>query len=747
MSESPFPIPSSNNDSFRIIAIRPLKDCSPKYLKVLEEGEIYRLSSEYEFEKENQHGQVTKIIYNRGIPEGFFQMGNLDIQVSAIVGGNGSGKSTLVELLIVAVYLLSVQEGILENNRSRLIDELKELIPKREELNQDRLKLEDSERKQSPQEKRMISELGWGRFIAQESEAHADLRNSIKRIHAEIKSKEALYKGIEELWTAVKLEIYFLKGGFCYMLRIEAAEKDLTGACCHFSEVPLNEAAGKTDPSTPIPQNIAKGLGKTFFYSILLNYSHYAHNSRELGEWINDLFHKNDGYQTPMVINPMRTEGNIDINKENHLVRSRLLALLLRPVVPNQKWGENLEDALRKSPRNLIGDRIAYNMKLTLDHEKMDKLWEIKSPGKYWPTVIRVFAIKDHEAQSKHWYEQAKEYILAKLNSMAENYPPYGDYHELFGFTEERFEEYLNRVKEDPSHVTFKVKQAINYLLFEYATDYSKAENGKGLDSLASAIALEANSLDELILMVPPAFLKVDINFHPNESNWEDSLERLSSGEKQKVYSGSSIIYHLSYLDSVHRDNFDHKYTDISLIFDEIEMYYHPELQRTFVRDMLTAIQRAGLKVITGVNCLFITHSPFILSDIPISQVLLLKRGKTQNIAKDLTQTFAANIHTLLADAFFLQNGLIGEYAKRKIQGLLDLLNDLNQEFNDKERSQLQQLIELVGDPLLKKHLQQRWDDRFLDQQERLRRRRIVLTEEVARLDAAIEQKNTGVGK
>lgn len=80
-----------------------------------------------------------------------------------------------------------------------------------------------------------------------------------------------------------------------------------------------------------------------FAYTILLNYSIYAFNTRDYEDenknisnssdakdyvhWLNGLFHKNDGYQTPVVFNPMRTEGNFDINRENDLSRDRLISL------------------------------------------------------------------------------------------------------------------------------------------------------------------------------------------------------------------------------------------------------------------------------------------------------------------------------------------------------------------------------------------------------------------------------------
>lgn len=64
------------------------------------------------------------------------------------------------------------------------------------------------------------------------------------------------------------------------------------------------------------PKNIQnlKELSHDFFYTFVSNYSLYAYNSLELNKeytddnqcWIEKIFHKNDGYQTPIVLNPYR---------------------------------------------------------------------------------------------------------------------------------------------------------------------------------------------------------------------------------------------------------------------------------------------------------------------------------------------------------------------------------------------------------------------------------------------------------
>lgn len=82
---------------------------------------------------------------------------------------------------------------------------------------------------------------------------------------------------------------------------------------------------------------------------MIINYSLYAYNSEILkGEcsnsksWIDGLFHKNDGYQTPVVITPMRISGNIDVNKEEYLSRQRLLSIFMTAKAGD--GGRNISD-------------------------------------------------------------------------------------------------------------------------------------------------------------------------------------------------------------------------------------------------------------------------------------------------------------------------------------------------------------------------------------------------------------------
>ena len=103
-----------------------------------------------------------------------------------------------------------------------------------------------------------------------------------------------------------------------------------------------------------------------------------------------------------------------------------------------------------------------------------------------------------------------------------------------------------------------------------------------------------------------------------------------------------------------------------------------------------------------NINIVFVTHSPFILSDIPKCNVLFLKDGMPKDIMQE--NTFGANVHTLLKNGYFMPNLPIGEFAYGKINNLFGKLNsgelDPNNDLDD-----IYQEILLVGEPFLRNQL------------------------------------------
>lgn len=163
------------------------------------------------------------------------------------------------------------------------------------------------------------------------------------------------------------------------------------------------------------------------------------------------------------------------------------------------------------------------------------------------------------------------------------------------------------------------------------------------------------------------------------------------------------MIYHLRNIDSV----IDKKrsYENVNVIFEEIELYFHPEYQRLVVKMLVEKLQKIDFNHIKRVNVIFVTHSPFILSDIPICNVLFLKDGKPA-IRKIQENTFGSNIHGLLKNGFFLPSLPMGEFAYDKINELFERLNGYKLDPNNRElRDWFYSNIMRVGEPYLREQL------------------------------------------
>ena len=151
------------------------------------------------------------------------------------------------------------------------------------------------------------------------------------------------------------------------------------------------------------------------------------------------------------------------------------------------------------------------------------------------------------------------------------------------------------------------------------------------------------------------------------------------------------------------------KYKFVNIILDEVELYFHPEMQRQFVFLLLHAIRCVKFRHLKGIHILFATHSPFILSDIPSDHVLALGlRNKKDKDKEEPIKTFGANIMEMLSNTFFMDSS-IGETVRREISKLVEYHIDIvrngnihNDDFLG-ERNRFKYVCENIGDDFFKK--------------------------------------------
>ncbi len=679
--------------SFRLLAIRPLGKCNPKFLKNLEENRIYQFYNEYEFQDSNgnkitdfsKYVDVSKIRYNPTVPENLF---GDKISISAIVGKNGSGKSALVELFLASIVQLSLAinknfikpESLYSHSNT---DVLKELIS-----NYNRSLKDD------------LIDINIEIYFYHKAPSLYRISKNIQKIQR--------IKIINNKITILDFEKEIHKNDFLNIRKY----------------VPINISDWKSKNGGLNLSNEEFAFLRAFFYTIIINYSHYGFNTKESGEWLKGVFHKNDGYQLPVVINPYREEGNININSEKELASSRFLINILQ----------------EKKLREISKDKILTHISIEVNYDKFR--WDDK-----YNCDKRIFRDKkDKEEILKYLFEQfdydkenidresfifpyLRDYIIRKLIRTT-HYSIYKDFENCFIYNrgtyflqkkdKKKLFKYIDALSEDFSHNTDKLRQALfllssNYLKnfknekiisldYLYQNIYTSYRNKTREEPLVNIFFNDKFSIRESL----PSIFKVNYFFEENYSL--NNFNNLSSGEKQKIYSIHSVIYHLRNLKSVqeiHNIETDENiitrelvyYKNVNIIFDEIELYAHPEYQKKFINDLLIAVDSIEQRY-DSLNILFITHSPFILSDIPKQNVLFLEvddKGKSE--LKDFSKmnTFGANITDLLADSFFISEGLIGDFAKEKISITLEWLkrkaNEKRKKNNQKDLFEIKENI------------------------------------------------------
>ncbi|WP_428327919.1 AAA family ATPase [Mucilaginibacter sp.] len=636
-------IASMKPTGFKLLAIKPLANCNKDYLKVLRPGELYRFYNHYKIIAHEDYSE--EVVINEDFPPEIFNVGEIRVEISAIVGKNGTGKSSLVELLYVALYNIAF--------RLNLITKLDE----------------DTKREHQ-----------------YESDIHVAIYYTIRD-----KFYRLTVDG-ENIWLA------------------------------RFQDMKCKDVYNERFKS--------KEQLRLLFYSIVINYSQYGLNTEDLGFWIKGIFHKNDAYQTPIVLNPYRKKGIIDINTETELARSRLLANILEGSAKSL-WFNNNE----KVPRKLIFKIV--ERKFEPDEELRKSLienWKI-----YWDEFLPAFqehfpGIDGRAELNLPLDICAKKYLILKLESISRKYISYHDFKDFYkdGNNDTR-RNFIKTLKKDLSHIAFKFKQAVNFLRFNTLPEMFSALPGNEefsieVDELVSAIkkVRRKYTATRIIELIPPSFLHPDIEF----DNPEDRFKKLSSGEKQKIYALSSLVYHLRNLASVKKRVTPRlvkrpiiKYEYINIIFDEVELYYHPDLQRRFIKDMLDNISAANLTQIKAINLLFITHSPFLLSDIPASNILYLDVHQHQTVISGSSgETFGGNIHDLLANSFFLdKEGYMGEYAKETIKSGLEFLLPDPKKGTEKpaveikwDKEKIRGLLDMIGEPLIKRSMNELYINKYL---------------------------------
>lgn len=178
---------------------------------------------------------------------------------------------------------------------------------------------------------------------------------------------------------------------------------------------------------------------------------------------------------------------------------------------------------------------------------------------------------------------------------------------------------------------------------------------------------------------------------------------------------------------------------NVMVLIDEGEALFHPQWQKQLVSNLVAFFSDIFQNKL--IQIVLTSNSPFIASDLPKTNVIFLKNidGRTVSINEldDLHQTFAANIHTLLSQSFFLHDGLIGTFARKKINEVISLLVNQGREEIMEKKQEIEALISIIGEPIIRTKLTQLL-------QEKITLHGLSLEDRVAALEARLAQQDGG---
>jgi ABC-type Mn2+/Zn2+ transport system ATPase subunit len=257
-----------------------------------------------------------------------------------------------------------------------------------------------------------------------------------------------------------------------------------------------------------------------------------------------------------------------------------------------------------------------------------------------------------------------------------------------------------------------EIKTLIETLL-SYIPESEKIDNWTEFDVDFTQALEIIKAYENFLLVFKDKFAydkKVLMSFSPSKN--------LSSGEKG-LYDLFSVLNDLNYRieKNIHKDygifNKREKVSNnLLILLDEADLGFHPEWKKKYVNIIQQVIPFIFKN--KNIQIIITTHDPLTLSDFPNNNIVyLLKRDKRTEVLdydskKRPTKTFGANISDLLADSFFVDNGLIGDFAKIKIEETIKWINKNSDPKNRdkdlffKEIKYHKQIISIIDESIVK---------------------------------------------
>lgn len=152
---------------------------------------------------------------------------------------------------------------------------------------------------------------------------------------------------------------------------------------------------------------------------------------------------------------------------------------------------------------------------------------------------------------------------------------------------------------------------------------------------------------------------------------------------------------------------------NLLIFIDEGDTSFHPEWKKKYINSLLKYLPKIFID--KKIQIVLTTHDALTLSDIPTNNIIYLKKENNERAILQgdnrPKKSFGANITDLLSDSFFINDGLMGDFAKEKIQ---NIINWLNSDVPDlKEKDVNKRIIEMIDEPILRRKLSEMYSNKF----------------------------------
>lgn len=432
---------------------------------------------------------------------------------------------------------------------------------------------------------------------------------------------------------------------------------------------------------------------KLNFFSIHFNYMIDTWYDDFYDLWTNNIYHRVDGYDVSLLLEPFKGDENgnyIDISNIDYLNNGKIF-----------DFYAEVKD--NKHINSFFNPDTIWMM---INLEKIE--------NKYYEFYDFDKNVGFYDKFQKFIYEKVKDKDLIFLNKLYLIIKIINSKKEIFKDKNivdklSRQFEYINNIEELEKKVndfvvdeklllkvdlpeTQKLEVCIDFHK-EFIGENSKLEEYKKLLVLDPSDDDNFNKIEKVFQIFNKIVSWIQVEFYDKNKSYSS----LSGGEKMFLNFAINLMYQIKNIKKL--DN--QPYKTINLFLDEVEFGLHPDWQKRFLSELITILKIFDIKV----NLVYATHSPFILSDLPKENIIFLEKGKQVYPFEDGKQTFGANIHTLLSHGFFMKDGLMGEFAKSKIDNVIKYLNNDIKSIITTDND-AQNIIDIIGEPIIKRELQ-----------------------------------------